>query len=86
MNSSSFVQEIVIAGFGGHPLIVVECLAQHAAGLSHLLQEVDHAARPADLRAYRRAVAEAEEHRVAHNLFGLPARIRVVTDIGHTGR
>ena len=73
------MQEIVIAGAGGYPLIVVKCLAQHAAGL---LQEVDHAARPADLRA----VTDAEEHRAAPNLLGPPARIRVVTDIGHTGR
>jgi hypothetical protein len=41
--------------------------------------------RAAHLLVNRRAVAGAQEHRVAHNFLGLPAGIRVVADVCHTG-
>jgi hypothetical protein len=61
---------------GQHP-------GQHAVGGGHLLEEVDHAAGLQHLCLRGGAGAAGQQHGITHRLLGLPARIDVVTHVGH---
>ena len=76
------VQQVIIPGVPSDGLVISQHPAKHAVGRGHLLQETDHAARRLHLLVRRFRPAAAQQHGVAHDLLGLPARIHVVTDVG----
>jgi hypothetical protein len=75
------MQEVVVTRVRGHRLVIGDGTGQHAVGFGHRLQETDDVPGAAHLLGRARVLAGAQQHRVAQNLFGLPARIHVVADV-----
>lgn len=80
------VGEVVVAAVADRVDVVAHDLRQHAVLRRHVVQEIDHAAGVGQPLPGIGAAVRAQQHRIAHDFLGLPARIGVVADVGDAVR